>query len=323
MLAAILPPTTASNPSDSRPARRLHGFDVSYSLIPRDEILPGGPGKDGIPALTSPPAVEAPRAKYLKGSDLIVGVVQGNDSRAYPLRILVWHENVNDTLSGVPVAVSYCPLCHSALVFDRRAGGQVREFGVSGLLWNSNVLLYDRQPKGKAESLWSQVQMRAVAGPAAKQGLQLTLLKAELTSWRDWRRRHPKTTVLSDRTGYRRDYSENPYRQYFQNDRLIFPAPAKRGRPNGFLRKEMMVVVRAADALKAYAVRDVAKQPGDRGYVQDRVGHTQLRLYYQQQSDTVRVELVGEAGAPVGVAYMYWFAVAAMWPDVELYAPNR
>jgi hypothetical protein len=304
--------------------RRLsmhNGFDLSYSVVPREEILPGGPPKDGIPALTDPRLLKAAEARYLYPRDLVLGVVFGGEARAYPLRILVWHENANDVVGGVPIAVTYCPLCNSAFVFDRRIGGQVREFGVSGLLWNSNVLLYDRQPDPLRESLWSQVKMAAVTGPAALSGHRMKFLPSELTTWAEWASQHPATMVLSDKTGYARDYGHSPYGSYFATDRLMFPARGGRKSPERFRKKEPMVLVQVGEKLKAYAVRDVAASVGDEGSIEDRVGGKMLRLTYVNPGDTVRVETLSGDGEQVPVAYSFWFAVNAIMPDVELFEP--
>jgi hypothetical protein len=296
------------------------GFDITNALIPRDEILSGGPSKDAIPALTDPKAISADVADYLRPTDMVVGVSFGDEARAYPLRILVWHENVNDTVGGVPIAVSYCPLCRSALAFDRRVGGTTRKFGISGLLWNSNVLLYDRQEDDSQESLWSQVHMRAVTGPAAREGLRLKLLPSQLTSWREWLERHPDTNALSKRTGHLRNYNVSPYSQYFSNDRLMFPARQLKRRPERFLNKEPMIVVSVGDKWKAYAVRDIAAVAGESGSIEDVVGGKRLRLTYSKDSESVRAELI-ENGLEVPAAYMFWFALSSMLPEFDLYTP--
>ncbi len=142
-------------------AERLNGFDVSNALIPREAILSGGPPRDGIPAIVRPRFDPASRAaSFLKDEDLVVSVTVEDETRAYPLRILVWHETVNNVIRGQPLAITYCPLCGTAMVFDRRVGERTLDFGLSGLLYQSDVLMYDRQ----TESLWSQLAMQSVAG---------------------------------------------------------------------------------------------------------------------------------------------------------------
>ena len=195
------------------------GFDLSQATIPVREIQSGGPPKDGIPALSNPKLVSAAEASYLGPSDRVVGVVSGRESRAYPLAILNYHEIINDRIGELPIAVTYCPLCDSAVVFDRRTPLGEREFGVSGLLYNSNVLMYDRS---NAESLWSQIKGEGVSGPGAR--MKLTVLPMELTTWAAWQTRHPNTTVISSETGHRRNYRTSPYAGYFQQPNLMFPA---------------------------------------------------------------------------------------------------
>jgi hypothetical protein len=299
-----------------------NGFNISHSIIPTDQIFGGGPSRDGIPALTDPRMLKAYEADYMRPGDLVIGVSLGGEARAYPLRILVWHENVNDTAGGVPIAVTYCPLCRSALVFDRRVGGVTREFGISGLLWNSNVLLYDRQKDRDRESLWSQAHMRAVTGPAARAGLALKLLPAKLVAWKEWVELNPETTVLSKRTGYFRNYDVMPYSSYFSNDRLMFPVRQLIKRPERFLNKEPMIVVSAGDSWKAYAVRDVAKAAGNVGFLEDTVGGKRLRLFYSDEGGSVHAEDL-DNGQDVPTAYMFWFALSAMMPDVEVWQPTN
>jgi hypothetical protein len=156
-------------------------FDLGNATVPREEIHSGGPAKDGIPALSKPKTIGAKAATYLAAGDRVIGVAIGNEARAYPIRILNFHEIVNDVLGGQPIAVTYCPLCDSAAVFDRNTPRGLREFGVSGLLYNSNVLMYDRDKR--AESLWSQLKSEAVAGVQVRN--RLKLLPLELTTWSD------------------------------------------------------------------------------------------------------------------------------------------
>ena len=209
VVLAVLLPLVASGQASER-VKRL-GFPLRPALIPVADIRAGGPPKDGIPALSDPHVLPVDRIEFLKDQDLVIGVVIEGTARAYPLRVLDWHELVNDRIGETDILVSYCPLCRSALVFDRRVGGRVREFGVSGLLWNSNVLMFDRQKDPNQESLWSQGLMKAVTGPAAGEKLELTLLPSETVTWKDWKRRHPRTEALSNLTGHRRPYEKTAY----------------------------------------------------------------------------------------------------------------
>ena len=163
-------------------ALSMNGFNLDNSLVPANQILRGGPPRDGIPALDHPRFEAADKADWLKDDDLVLGVTIDGQAKAYPVRILVWHEIVNDTLGDTPIAVTYCPLCGSGIVFSRQQDKQVLDFGVSGLLHNSDLLMYDRQ----SESLWSQIPGKAISGPRA--GEVLERLAITHTSWKSWRR---------------------------------------------------------------------------------------------------------------------------------------
>src|SRR5206468_3246489 len=162
-----------------------NGFDLSKATVRQDEILPGGPPRDGIPAIDQPRFVKPGEASFLREDDRIVGVKVDNEKRAYPLRILAWHEIVNDQIGDRAIAVTYCPLTGTGIVFDRRVNGRKLTFGVSGLLYQSNLLMYDRE----TESLWPQVAMKAVSG--SQVGAELRWLPSEHTTWRAWREAHP------------------------------------------------------------------------------------------------------------------------------------
>ncbi|UCH41924.1 MAG: DUF3179 domain-containing protein, partial [Gammaproteobacteria bacterium] len=143
------------------PAGATNGFDLSNSILPQDQILQGGPPRDGIPALSNPKLIKPGNASYLKPGDRVIGISLQGQARAYPIAILNWHEIVNDEINNQRFAVTYCPLCGTAVAFDATVGGKPTDFGVSGLLYNSDVLLYDRE----TESLWSQIMSQAISGP--------------------------------------------------------------------------------------------------------------------------------------------------------------
>jgi hypothetical protein len=159
-------------------ALEKNGFEIRRPLVPRDEIVQGGPPRDGIPALDEPDSVEAGDARFLKPDDRILGISLRGAARAYPIRILNYHEVVNDRIGTEPVVITYCPLCGSGMAFSSEVGGRLLTFGVSGLLYNSDVLLFDRQ----TESLWSQLRKQAVTGPL--KGQELEMLPVAHTAWR-------------------------------------------------------------------------------------------------------------------------------------------
>ena len=177
--------------SAGNPPRALvkNGFDLQGSLVPAKEIRHGGPPRDGIPALDQPRFIPAASASYLKPDDRVLGMELNGIVKAYPIRILDWHEIANDDFNGQPVVVTYCPLCGTGMAFSAQIGGSRTTFGVSGLLYNSDVLLYDRQ----TDSLWSQLLGKAITGPL--KGTELKLIPLRHTTWRAWKSEHPDTLV--------------------------------------------------------------------------------------------------------------------------------
>jgi hypothetical protein len=201
-----------------------------------EEIVWGGVRKDGIPALTNPKLVSATAATYLGADDLVFGVAVGDDVRAYPLRILDWHEMFNDVVGGVPLSLAYCTLCGSGILFETRVEGRKDPFvfGSSGFLYRSNKLMYDVE----THSLWNQFTGRPVVGPLTGSGIELKTRPVTIASWADWKARNPGTMVLSLETGHRRDYRPGkPYGDYFASPDLMFPTAVgdKRLRPKDFV----------------------------------------------------------------------------------------
>ena len=190
--------------------------------IPRNEVYDGGPGKDGIPALSEPVFIPAGEVTYLGEDDLVLGFVAGGEARAYPHNILDWHEIVNDNLGDVNIAITYCPLTGTGIGWNRKINGSVTTFGVSGLLYNSNLLPYDRE----TGSNWSQIRMDCVNGSLI--GTRIETLPLLETTWKTWKEMYPATKVLSKETGHNRSYGSYPYGNYRTlDDYLIFPVSNK------------------------------------------------------------------------------------------------
>ena len=283
------------------------GFDVSNATIPKSEILRGGPPRDGIPAIDEPKFLSVSKVDFLRDGDQVLGFVEKGEARAYPLRILVWHEIVNDTVGGRPIAVTYCPLCGTCMVFDRRYAGEELTFGVSGLLYNSDVLMYDRQ----TESLWSQLKMEAVAGPQV--GQKMHWLASEQMTWAAWKKRYPDSEVLSRETGFRRDYNRFPYAGYESTERTMFPVAKHR---DELKNKEWVIGVVVDGTPKAYPVAELEKL-GDAPF-DDVVGGLPIKVSYDATS--LRVEVKERAsGTAVPNVRVYWFAWQAFYPETELY----
>ena len=198
-------------------------FSNKYEAeIRLDEIRWGGVRRDGIPPLDNPETIPASRATYLNDSDVVFGVSFGGKSRAYPKRVLAWHEMVKDKVGGLSINGVYCTLCGSMIVYETDIDGKHYELGTSGFLYRSNKLMYDHETK----SMWSTLNGKPVVGPLVGKGIQLKPLYVVTTTWGQWKADHPDTDVLSLNTGHRRDYGEGvAYRNYFNTDELMFTVP--------------------------------------------------------------------------------------------------
>ena len=187
-----------------------------------EEITWGGVRKDGIPSLDNPRLITAGEASYMRDSDLVFGVSINGDTRAYPLRIMGWHEMFNEVIGGVPVALAYCTLCGSGILFETKVQGRSRPlvFGSSGFLYRSNKLMFDRA----THSLWNQFTGKPVSGKLVNSGIELQQRPVVITTWQNWRRDNPDTRILSLQTGHRRNYGSGVvYQEYFASNDLMFP----------------------------------------------------------------------------------------------------
>ncbi|WP_396638050.1 DUF3179 domain-containing protein [Maribacter sp. R77961] len=195
---------------------------ADQSKIRLDEVRWGGVLQDGIPPLRNPLMIPANQATYLNDDDIVFGIAINGDVRAYPKRILAWHEMFVDTVGEVPVAGVYCTLCGTVILYKTQHKGINYELGTSGFLYRSNKLMYDK----KTQSLWSTLEGEPVIGPLTNKGIQLDFLSVVTTTWGDWKTLHPNTSVLSTNTGHRRDYGEGvAYKNYFSTDELMFTIP--------------------------------------------------------------------------------------------------
>ena len=245
-----------------------------------EEIAWGGVVKDGIPALINPTHVEPPEADYLLDDELVFGVQINGDARAYPFRILDWHEMFNDVVGGVPVALAYCTLCGSGILYETEVSGRAEPlvFGSSGFLYRSNKLMYDRQ----TNSLWNQFTGRPVVGPLTGSGIELKVRPVTITSWKNWLKRHPDTKVLSLDTGYDRDYRPGrSYGAYFASPDLMFPALMADAQLKP---KDYVFALRAGEHDKAWPLSDFE---GGR-VINDAVGDLDVVLIGDSASRTVR-----------------------------------
>ncbi|NKB52955.1 MAG: DUF3179 domain-containing protein [Rhizobiaceae bacterium] len=209
--------------------------DFTKSSVDFAEILSGGPPKDGIPPIDNPKFEAVSKTSNLIDREPVIGLSINGDARAYPLRVLTWHEIVNDTVGGQPVAVTYCPLCNVAIVFDARLDGETLSFGTTGKLRHSDLIMYDR----KTESWWQQFVGESIVGHHL--GKKLKLVPAHLESWLDFRTRHPEGKVLVPNNANMRPYGRNPYVNY---DIAATPFLYRGSMPEGISPMARVVVVR-------------------------------------------------------------------------------
>ena len=222
--------------------------DGKKHLISLDKIKGGGPPKDGIPSIDNPKFSTIENSQFISDSDIVIGLKINGDVRAYPLFILVWHEIVNDTVGEIPVAVTYCPLCYTNQVFERIIYGKIVEFGTSGKLYNSNLLMYDRL----TDSYWSQSLGMAVTGEFT--GTSLKTIPFDVITWGDWKQLYPETLVLTTDTGHIRSYATDPYGSYYTDPRIMFPVENKDDR---LPPKEIILGFNEGDSYKAFRQEDV------------------------------------------------------------------
>lgn len=283
----------------------FNGFQVHPHSIPLEEIFSGGPPRDGIPALMNPQFLPADKAEFLSPHDRVLGIQEGHKTKAYPIAILNWHEIVNDTLDGIPVVITYCPLCGTGMGFLRMVDNHLLTFGVSGLLYQSDVLMYDHQ----TESLWSQIARQAVTGKHLGQDLEPIFL--EHTTWNAWQNRHPETLVLSPETGFARDYSRDPYEAYALTNQLMFPPAIQDDRLPS---KAWVLGVEVNGKFKAYpfsTLEEIGPAFFDSFHGQEYV------VCWDKQARSAKV--VDQRGRPFQSLMAYWFAWYVFHPDTEVF----
>lgn len=323
--------------SGSDPA--TYGFVLEPLLVDRGVLVGSGSPRDFLPSLDAPNAMrgsdvprwnEEHRTRFVVSDDRVAGVVVNGQARAYPLAVLNAHEVVNDVLGGVPVAVTYSPLADSLMVFDRRIGGIERTFHVSGLLCNSTLVMYDRPAAGgdAVPSLWSQLGMRAIAGPAAAAGLRIEPLPdANITSWRMWLDTWPDTTVAMGDPSQAQRYKEFSYARYCLSPRIDFPVAglvpavpepqsaaaaveaARTGAPRS--RKTAVVEIREGPARAAFSLAELVARAAGAPRTEVEVGGRRFEVTVQAAPLAAMVR--GADGRPAVVVPQLWFAHEAKW----------
>ena len=292
-------------------AQTMNGFDLSQAEVPLSEIHRGGPPRDGIPALNDPEFLRAGDAPWLRDDDRVLGVYRNGIAKAYPLDIMNYHEVVNDVFADEPIAVTYCPLCFSGVAFRARERDGARLLlGVSGLLYNSDVLLYDR----RTESLWSQIAARAISGP--RRGETLETVPIANTTWTAWRAEHPDSLVLSRNTAHSRNYDRDPYAEYVEDEALMFPV---RFRMHGRHPKTPVLGVRVGERARAYPFS--AFPETGRHRIEDELGGESLTILIDADARSGRV--LDAQGEEIPSLTVFWFAWFAFHPETDWYEPAR
>ncbi|MEP1096731.1 MAG: DUF3179 domain-containing protein [Cyclobacteriaceae bacterium] len=284
----------------------MNGFNLEGSLVPAMEIMKGGPPKDGIPSIDRPLFTVAKESGFTNESQ-VLGVLYNGIAKAYPIGILNWHEIVNDVFAGVPVSVTYCPLCGSGMAYLGKINDKKITFGVSGLLYNSDVLLYDRS----TGSLWSQILNKAVTGEM--RGKELTRITTQRTSLGAWKELHPETLVLSTETGFPRDYQRTPYAGYDKSAQLYFPIKEKSVILH---QKELVLGLEVNGKYKAYPISKLADY--DDRILVDKIGGEKVTLSWDLNAENI--EIKDSQGQEVIGIQLFWFAWYAFHSDSEVWS---
>jgi len=282
--------------------RETFGFDESTTKsVALDDLHQGCPARDCIPSIDAPNYVPAEDAGHVADDDMVIALSLHGESRAWPARILDRHEIVNDTIGGVPIAITWCPLCGSAVGIEREVDGEVTEFGVSGVLYNSDLVFYDRN----SNTLWDQIEARGIVGP--KTGKQLRLVPVTMTTWSRWRKAHPETLMLSADTGFDRDYSADPYARYRGSAGLMFPVSAEDDR----IHPKSVVYGFDVDGMRIAYAHALLEQNGSH------VGELgELELTATLNGDG-SVTLDDQHGKRYIGTRLFWFAWYTFHPDTE------
>jgi hypothetical protein len=314
--------------------------------IPINEIRDGGPGKDGIPSIDNPQFVTVQEATFLSDDDLVVGIFQNGVARAYPHIVLDWHEVVNDEISGSFFTLNYCPLTGTAFAWESRTNNTRSTFGVSGLLYNANLIMYDRN----TDSNWSQLRLECVNGSLL--GDEPKLYNTIETDWATWRNLYPNTQVLSTQTGFSRNYGVSPYGDYAtNNNRFIFrpeifnTALPNKDRVYAIIDNELSKVYQFSNFEGGNVIKDNFNGSDYVIYGNNNLiygfkldgAHANLNFEYDPNNASASLlkdnegntwsvfgealsgPRAGENLTPVKSVMSYWFAIAAFYPDPEIY----
>ncbi|WP_375177184.1 DUF3179 domain-containing protein [Marinobacter mobilis] len=291
----------------SAAAQQKNGFDLSNALIPVDQILSGGPPRDGIPSIDQPRFEPAAEARLWRSDDIVMSYDVAGTSYAYPIGILNWHEIVNHRFDSGRVLITFCPLCGTGIGFDPTVAGRDLTFGVSGLLYNSDLLMYDHQ----TESLWSQLEGRAVSGPLA--GTRLVPVPVRHERWQSWRERvGDQGRVLSTDTGHTRNYRRSPYGDYDHSERIYFPVSHS---SRLFHPKTWVLGWQHNGEARAWPFPELAEAGAE---VEDEIGGLAVVIHYDDSVPSA--VLTTTEGEPLAAIRAFWFAWYTFHPETTVFS---
>jgi hypothetical protein len=302
VLILVLISSTAALADESRIKVDANG--TKYIVHP-SEIRSGGPPKDGIPSIDRPQFVSVSEADaWIQDNELVLALSYNGIERVYPFQVLVWHEIVNDTVAGDPLLITYCPLCGSGIAYRRTLNGRTVEFGTSGKLYNSNLVMYDR----KTGTYWTQVQGLAIIGELT--GQKLEAVSIDTVVWGDWKKRHPDSEVLSRETGFSRPYGRDPYGNYYVDSSLMFPVENE---DSSIHPKTVIFGIEIDGMYKAYLEDDLKRY----GTIEDTVRGVRLRVTRDAAGIVRFINLAN--GAEIVKERDFWFVWYAFHPGTEVY----
>ncbi len=280
--------------------------DFTGAKIKSEDLLQGCAGKDCIPSIDSPRFEDGQKVSWLQENDIVLTLNYKGVQRAYPQRIMNWHEIINDEIAGDPIAITFCPLCGSAVAFERKVDGVITELGVSGKLHDSDLVMYDRYEG----NLWQQITGEGLVGPAARRNEKLKPVLLGTTTWGEWIKEYPNSQVLSKDTGFSRNYDQYPYGTYEQDDQLLFGV---KGLNKSLQIKTVVYGVEVNGKSKAYPASIFDKN----AIIEDSLGDTKLKL---EKTASGEIEVTNlQTNEKIIPLRLFWFAWAAFHPDTELY----
>lgn len=283
---------------------KITSTGVKFIVDPKD-IRGGGPPKDGIPSIDNPKFVTVEQAdEWIQDNELVLAMIYKGVKRVYPLQIMVWHEIVNDNIGGDPILITYCPLCGSGIAYERTLDGESVEFGTSGKLYNSNLVMYDR----KTDTYWSQIDGLAIVGELT--GTQLDSVSIDTVVWRDWKKAHPDSEVLSKETGHIRAYGQDPYGNYYEDSFLIFPVDNEDNRIHP---KTVIFGIEVNGNFKAYRENDLK----EKGAIEDIINGVNIKIERDEAGIVKIINL--DTGKEIVKERDFWFAWYAFHPETSLF----